>query len=73
MMASWLHDYLNQAGSDGLHADLAHHAPFYAVCQAIFYVFCFRSQQLLELDKGRSLRLQWRSFRPLSLSGVLCT
>ncbi|KAK7111666.1 RNA polymerase I-specific transcription initiation factor RRN3-like [Littorina saxatilis] len=52
MMADWLHEYLNQAGSDVLHADLAHHAPFYAVSQAVFYVFCFRNQQLLDGEKG---------------------
>ncbi|XP_076447065.1 RNA polymerase I-specific transcription initiation factor RRN3-like [Babylonia areolata] len=52
IMTDWLHEYLQQTGSDVLHADLAHHAPFYAVCQSVFYAFSFRSQQLLEIDKG---------------------
>ena len=52
MMTDWLHDYVNQSGSDSLHADLAHHAPFYAVCQAVFYVFSFQNQQLVEHHKG---------------------
>lgn len=52
LMADWLHDYLSETDSDTLHADVTHHGPFYAVCQAVFYVFSFRNQQLLENEKG---------------------
>nr|KAG5709697.1 hypothetical protein BaRGS_027722 [Batillaria attramentaria] len=52
MMVSWVHTYLEKSGGNSLHADLAHHSPFYAVCQAVFYVFCFRNQELLDLRKG---------------------
>ncbi|KAL8593315.1 hypothetical protein ACOMHN_009968 [Nucella lapillus] len=52
IMTDWLHDYLKETGSDVLHADVSHRGPFYAVCQAVFYAFSFRNQELLENDKG---------------------
>lgn len=62
LMVTWVHNYLEERAGDSLHADLTHHGPFYAVCQAFFYVFCFRNQELIGLRKGykwaKSLRLQ---------------
>ena len=51
-MSEWLQGYLREAGCDSLHADIPHHSHFYSVCQALFYVFCFRSQELLDTDAG---------------------
>ena len=52
VMSDWLHKYLDQAGSDVMHADVVHHAPFYAMCQSLFYVFCFRNQELMDSKRG---------------------
>ncbi|XP_033750919.1 RNA polymerase I-specific transcription initiation factor RRN3-like [Pecten maximus] len=51
LMCDWVHKYLDQVGSC-VHADVSHHGPFYSVCQTIFYVFVFRSKELLEMKKG---------------------
>ncbi|XP_021374424.1 RNA polymerase I-specific transcription initiation factor RRN3-like [Mizuhopecten yessoensis] len=52
LMCDWVHKYLDQVGTDSIHADVCHHGSFYSVCQTIFYVFVFRSKELLEMKKG---------------------
>lgn len=51
LMCDWIHKYLDQVGTC-VQADVSHHGPFYSVCQTVFYVFVFRSKELLEMKKG---------------------
>lgn len=48
LLVNWLHIYLNKQDS-GTKAfcDVAFHGPFYSACQAVFYTFVFRHEQLL--------------------------
>ena len=52
LMVRWIHSYLDETSQDFVMADPTHHGPFYSVCQAIFYVFVFRSKEILEMKKG---------------------
>ncbi|XP_046335460.2 RNA polymerase I-specific transcription initiation factor RRN3-like [Haliotis rufescens] len=52
LMVEWVHRYLEEISAETIFADVSHHAPFYSVCQAIFYVFCFRSKDILDSEKG---------------------
>lgn len=55
LLVNWLHMYIDSQGT-GPKAlcDVAVHGPFYATCQAVFYVVIFRHQQILDgnLKKG---------------------
>ncbi|CAC5409642.1 RRN3 [Mytilus coruscus] len=55
LMSTWIHKYLDQTGDESLFADVTHHGPFYAVVQAILYVFVFRNKDIFESRKG----LKW--------------
>jgi len=62
LMGRWVHSYLDQTTDQHPHADIAHHGPFYAVCQALFYLFCFKHNDLIQMKRGHkwasSLKLQ---------------
>lgn len=55
LMCTWVHKYLDQTGEQSQYADVVHHGPFYAVVQAILYVFVFRNKDIFESQKG----LKW--------------
>lgn len=52
LMCQWVHLYLDSTSEDVVNADVNHHGPFYCVCQAVFYVFVFRSKEIFETKKG---------------------
>ncbi|XP_035824154.1 RNA polymerase I-specific transcription initiation factor RRN3 [Aplysia californica] len=52
LMARWLHSYLDQSSDQQHKADLAHHGPFYSVCQSLFYCFCFMHNDIMQLKDG---------------------
>nr|XP_056722542.1 RNA polymerase I-specific transcription initiation factor RRN3 [Euleptes europaea] len=55
LLVSWLHKYIDNQGSGSkAFCDIALHGPFYAACQAVFYVVIFRHKQILDgnLKKG---------------------
>ncbi|KAL3876380.1 hypothetical protein ACJMK2_034232 [Sinanodonta woodiana] len=52
LMTKWIHSYLDHSSQDTVHADITHHAPFYSVCQSLFYVFVFRNKDLIEMKRG---------------------
>lgn len=52
LMCEWVHLYLDNTSEEIVNADVHHHGPFYSVCQAIFYVFVFRSKEIFEMKKG---------------------
>ncbi|ESP01454.1 hypothetical protein LOTGIDRAFT_212940 [Lottia gigantea] len=51
LMVAWLHCYLDNLSEDK-HPDNILHGTFYAVSQAVFYVFCFRNTELFQSKKG---------------------
>lgn len=52
LMCQWVHLYLDSTSEEVVNADVNHHGPFYSVCQAVFYVFVFRSKEIFETKKG---------------------
>lgn len=59
--------YINSCSPDKLKPEYCLHAPFYSACQASFYMFIFRHQELLELEYGLEF-LQHLNFERI----VLC-
>jgi len=67
-LTAWTHAYVRNkedqdSGMDFMYTDLVRHGPFYAACQAIFYIFAFRHQDLT--SSARRLKvvqgLAWQS------------
>ncbi|XP_070581187.1 RNA polymerase I-specific transcription initiation factor RRN3-like [Ptychodera flava] len=55
VLFAWIHKYIDgQDGSSRSYPDVNLHGAFYSVCQAVFYVFVFRHQQLLDSAEGLS-------------------
>ncbi|XP_015270986.1 PREDICTED: RNA polymerase I-specific transcription initiation factor RRN3 isoform X2 [Gekko japonicus] len=55
LLVNWLHKYIDDQGTGSkAFCDTALHGPFYAACQAVFYVVIFRHRQILDgnLKKG---------------------
>ncbi|XP_060116855.1 RNA polymerase I-specific transcription initiation factor RRN3 [Heteronotia binoei] len=55
LLVSWLHKYIDHQGTGSkAFCDVALHGPFYAACQAVFYVVIFQHKQILDgnLKKG---------------------
>nr|XP_054363495.1 RNA polymerase I-specific transcription initiation factor RRN3 isoform X1 [Mirounga angustirostris] len=70
LLVNWLHIYLNKQDS-GTKAfcDVALHGPFYSACQAVFYTFVFRHEQLLSGNLKEGLRyLQSLNFERIVMS-----
>jgi len=58
-MASWAHAYLDrhaQRPPRPSDSDVEVHGVFYAVCQSIFYVFCYKHEKVMELQPPDPLR-----------------
>lgn len=62
LMGRWILAYLDQTTDQHHLSDLAHHGPFYSVCQSLFYLFCFKHNDVMQLKRGHkwadSLNLQ---------------
>ncbi|XP_071478373.1 RNA polymerase I-specific transcription initiation factor RRN3-like [Diadema antillarum] len=55
LIVGWIHCYIdNQEGSTRFthEMNIRIHGPFYSLCQAVFYIFVYRHQQLFENNKG---------------------
>lgn len=48
--------YLRLSNDNHARPDVAKHGPFYALCQAVFYIIVFRHSQIMESGKGVILR-----------------
>ncbi|XP_042554316.1 RNA polymerase I-specific transcription initiation factor RRN3 [Dipodomys spectabilis] len=70
LLVNWLHTYLNnQDSGTKAFCDVSLHGPFYSACQAVFYMFVFRHQQLLSGNLKEGLRyLQGLNFERLVMS-----
>ncbi|XP_053219993.1 RNA polymerase I-specific transcription initiation factor RRN3 [Podarcis raffonei] len=55
LLVNWLHVYIDNQGTGAkAFCDITLHGPFYAACQAVFYVIIFRHKQIVDgnLKKG---------------------
>ena len=43
-ISGWIHGYIDNSAGSG--PSLASHGPFYSACQALFYMFVFRHEEL---------------------------
>jgi len=73
-LSSWAHSYVRardsqDSGLDFMYTDLARHGPFYSACQAIFYIFAFRHQELTSTPK-RLKAVQGLAWHSLVASGL---
>jgi len=73
-LSSWAHSYVRtresqDCGLDFMYTDLAKHGPFYSACQAIFYIFAFRHQELTATPK-RLKAVQGLAWHSLVASGL---
>jgi len=76
-LSHWAHGYLRarDANVDFMYSDLAAHGPFYACCQAIFYLFAFRHSCLMSVPSRAKVvtSLSWHSLVTSSLNPLrLC-
>ncbi|XP_043945109.1 RNA polymerase I-specific transcription initiation factor RRN3 [Protopterus annectens] len=56
LLVSWIHQYIdNQDAGSKAFCDIALHGPFYSAAQAVFYIFIFRHQQLLDGNMKKGL------------------
>lgn len=53
-MMQWLHQYLDMCDPSSLGLYVAQHGPFFSLCQAVFYIFVFRHQSLVDMENGLS-------------------
>lgn len=60
LMAEWLHSYVGTSESSSGNANPSRHLPFYAICQAVLYIFIYRHQEIARLPDGIEKVLQWR-------------
>lgn len=51
-LTNWVHNYILQ--HPGAQASTREHLGFYAVCQATFYILCFRIRDVVESDGGEA-------------------
>ena len=74
-ISGWAMDYVNTRDSsvekgDFVLADISRHGPFYAACQAIFYVFAFRHSEITNtVERISKLKaMSWQSLVTASLN-----
>lgn len=67
LMCGWIHRYIQQPSQDATQSDILHHGSYYAVCQAVFYVFAFRNKDIYDMKKGecRVLKVKIRFKRSM--------
>lgn len=60
-MADWLHTYVSTSETNCGNCNPNRHLPFYAICQAIFYIFIYRHQEIARLPDGRRESMELRN------------
>ncbi|CAF0898722.1 unnamed protein product [Adineta steineri] len=65
-MVDWLHAYVSTTETNSGNANPNRHLPFYAICQAVLYIFIYRHQEIARLPDGIEITLQWRIGRVIS-------
>lgn len=65
-MVDWLHAYSNSIETNSGNSNPNRHLPFYAICQAVLYIFIYRHQEIARLVDGIETVSQWRLSRIIS-------
>lgn len=52
-MVDWLHAYINTTESNSGNSNPNRHLPFYAICQAVLYIFIYRHHEIARLVDGK--------------------
>ncbi|CAF1203005.1 unnamed protein product [Adineta steineri] len=65
-MVDWLHAYINTLERNSGNSNPNRHLPFYAICQAVLYIFIYRHQEIVRLSDGIQTIIQWRLSRIIS-------
>ncbi|CAF0928253.1 unnamed protein product [Adineta ricciae] len=66
LMMDWLHTYVSTTETNSGNANPNRHLPFYAICQAVLYIFIYRHQEIARLPDGIETVLKWRIGRIIS-------
>ncbi|CAF3338861.1 unnamed protein product [Rotaria socialis] len=61
LMVDWLHSYVSTTETNSSNPN--RHLPFYAICQAILYIFIYRHHEIARLPDGIETVSQWRLSR----------
>ena len=69
-VSGWIHAYAAAAGA-GAVPSLVAHGPFYAACQALFYMFVFRHEELT-VSKKHLAFLRTLHFNTIVTCRYLC-
>jgi len=73
-LTTWCHSYVRNKEEedsriDFMYTDLARHGPFYSACQAIFYIFAFRHEDLTSSTRRMKV-MQGLAWQSLVVSGL---
>jgi len=52
-MTDWLHAYVNSTETNNGNSNPSRHLPFYAICQAVLYIFVYRHHEIARLPDGK--------------------
>ncbi len=52
-MVDWLHVYVNTTDKNSGNSNPNRHLPFYAICQAVLYIFIYRHQEIARVPDGK--------------------
>ncbi|CAF3482443.1 unnamed protein product [Rotaria sp. Silwood1] len=59
-MVDWLHAYVGTTEKNSGNANPNRHLPFYAICQAVLYIFIYRHHEIARLPDGIEIVSKWR-------------
>ncbi|CAF0952651.1 unnamed protein product [Rotaria sp. Silwood1] len=60
LMVDWLHAYVGTTEKNSGNANPNRHLPFYAICQAVLYIFIYRHHEIARLPDGIEIVSKWR-------------
>jgi len=53
LMVDWLHAYVSTIEPNSGNSNPIRHLPFYAICQAVLYIFIYRHHEIARLADGK--------------------
>jgi hypothetical protein len=56
-MVDWLHVYVSTTETNSGNSNPNRHLPFYAICQAVLYIFIYRHHEIARLADGREKKI----------------